>query len=176
MKRESSIFLRMRESYKGFVKTWIRESMDSFRFVITNPDSKKVRFVSWSRILDLYRIVDHESWLKKIRFELLVTNPVNFQRFTCFYESYESLRILSTIARSESLKIEIRESESLRILKLWTRKSGFANPNLKDSYRGFVSWIRFWKIRFVDSFCANKNLKLLDLFWFVRIRKRIPHP
>jgi hypothetical protein len=43
------------------------------------------------------------------------------------------------MARNESLKLEIRESESLRILKLRIRESGFANPNLKDSYRGFVS-------------------------------------
>ncbi len=45
---------------------------------------------------------------------------------TCFHESNESLRILSTMARNKSLKIEIRESESLRILR-------------------FVSWIRFGK-------------------------------
>ena len=147
----------MRESYKRFVKTWIRT-------------------VSWPWILDSYRIVDHESWLLKIRFDSLVTNPVNFQRFACFYESNESLRILSTIARNESLKIEIRESESLRILKIRIRKSGFVNPNLKDSYRGFVSWIRFWKIRFVDSFRENFFSKLLDSFRFVRIRIQIPHP
>jgi hypothetical protein len=66
-----------------------------------------------------------------------------FKRFACFYESNESLRILSTIARNESLKIEIRESESLRILKIRIRKSGFVTPNLKDLYRGFVLWIRF---------------------------------
>ena len=86
----------MQESYKRFVKTWIR-------------------------------------------FDSLVTNPVNFQRLACFYESNESLRILSTIAQYKSLKIEIRESESLRILKFWTRKTGFANPSLKVSYRGFDS-------------------------------------
>jgi hypothetical protein len=157
----------MRESYKRFVKTWIR---------FANP---WIRFVSWSWILDSYRIVDHKSWLKKIRFESLVTNPVNFQRFACFYESYESyesLQILSSIAQNKSLKIEICKSKSLQILKLWTRESGFANPNLKDLYRGFISWICFWKIRFVDSFCANKNLKLLDSFRFVRIRIQIPHP
>ncbi len=43
------------------------------------------------------------------------------------------------MAQNESLKIEIRESESLRILKLWIRESGFANPNLRDLYCGFVS-------------------------------------
>jgi hypothetical protein len=64
--------------------------MDSFRFVITNPG-----FVSYggSRILTL-----------KDSFRIVNTNPVNFQRF--------ALRILSTIARNESLKIEIRESKS----------------------------------------------------------------
>ncbi len=115
---------------------------------------------------------------------MLVTNPVNFQRFACFYESNESLGILSTIAQNESLKIEIRkslkieirQSEYLRILKFRICESGFVTLNLKDSYHGFVLWIRFWKIRFVDSFCANKNLKLLDSFRFIRIRVRIPHP
>ena len=108
--------------------------------------------------------------------ESLVTNPVNFQRFACFYESNESLRNSKFEARNESLKIEICESESLWILKIRIRESGFVTPNLKDSYRGFVSWIRFWKIRFVDLLRANKNLKLLDSFRFVRIRIRIPHP
>ena len=88
-----------------------RESMDSFRIVVTNPDSKKIRFVSWLTNPDSFRIVDHESFMFS-----------------------------------------------------------------KDSYRGFVSWIRFWKIRFVDSFRTNQNLKLLVSFRFVRIRIRIPHP
>jgi UDP-galactopyranose mutase len=116
----NGFILRLRDSYKRFVKTWIRTVS-----WITNPDFK--RFVSYrgSRILTLK--------------DSLVTNPVNFQRFARFYESYRSLRILSTIAQNESLKIEIRESESLQILKLQIRESRFANPNLKDSYRGFVS-------------------------------------
>ena len=94
---------------------------------------------SFCESMDSYRFVGHESRFKKIRFDSLVTNPVNFQRFARFYESYESLRILSTIARNKSLKIKIRESESLRILKIRIRESGFVNPNLKDSYRGFDS-------------------------------------
>jgi hypothetical protein len=89
--------------------------MDLYHIVITNPDSQKVRF------------------------ESLITNLVNFQRFACFHESNKSLWILSTIAQNEYLKIQIRKSESLRILKVWTRKSGFASPNLKDSYRRFDS-------------------------------------
>jgi hypothetical protein len=66
-------------------------------------------------------------------------NPVNFQRFPYFYESNESLQILSTIAQNESLKIEIRKSKSLQFFKFRTPKSGFPNPNLKDLYRGFDS-------------------------------------
>ncbi len=112
------------------------ESMDSFRFVITNPDSKKTRFVPYetnpgfvsyrgSQILtlkDSFWYVSHEaSQFSKIRLFLRI------------------LRILSTMARNESLKIEIRESESLRILKIRIRESGFVNPNLKDLYRGFDS-------------------------------------
>jgi hypothetical protein len=107
------------------------------------------------------------DWRIRIRFVSCITNPSCFQkirfvdsfrrlifkRFACFYESYESLRILSTMARNESLKLEIRESESLRILKIRIRESGFVTPNLKDSYCGFVferfvSWIRFVKIFF----------------------------
>ncbi len=107
--------------------------MDLCRFVITNPDSKKVRFVLYetnpgfvsyrgSQILtlkDSFWFVSHKSSL--------------FSKIRLF------LRILSTIAQNESLKIEIRESESLRILKIRIRESGFVNPNLKDSYRGFNS-------------------------------------
>jgi hypothetical protein len=96
--------------------------VDSFRIVVTNPDSKKIRFVSWLTNPDSFRIVDHESFMfSKYSFCRLI-----FKRFACFYESNESLRILSTMAQNESLKIEIRES-------------GFVTPNLKYSFRGFVS-------------------------------------
>ncbi len=130
-------YLRMRDSYKRFVKTWIRFANPWIRTISWLRILTSKRFVSCltKRILDLYRIVDHESWLSKIRFESLVTNPVNFQRFACFYKS---LQILSTIARNESFKIEIRKSESLQILKI----------SIVDLFHGFVferfvSWIRF---------------------------------
>ena len=150
----------------GFVlycshESWLQK--DSFRFVIDESG-----FVSYrgSRILHVFK-----RFLSWIRFVDWFSKDL-----TCFYKSYESLWILSTIARNESLKIKIRKSESLRILRDQIRESGFVTTNLKDSYRGFVLWIRFWKIRYVDSYCANKNLKLLDSFRFVRIRIRIPHP
>ncbi len=112
--------------------------------------------------------MDHESQFKKIRFDLLVTNPVNFQRFACFYESYESLRILSTMAQNESLKLEIRKSESLRIFKLRIRESGFANPNLKDSYRGFVSEKKNSQITCFVSFRKDSYTNPASLLIFIQ--------
>ncbi len=108
---------------------------------------------SFRESMDSYR--SHESWLQKdsfrdwrirIRFVSWVTNPSCFQKIR-FVDLFRRLifkrfdlflRILSTIARNESLKIKIRESESLRILKIRIRESRFVTPNLKDSYRGFV--------------------------------------
>ncbi len=90
-----------------------RESMDSYRFVGHESGLKKIRFVSWITNPDLKRFGayrDHES--------------SQFSKdSTRFHKSNESLPILSTMARNESLKIEIRESESLRILKLRIRES-----------------------------------------------------
>ncbi len=82
---------------------------------------------SFRESMDSYRLVDHESGLKKIRIVSWITNP-DFKRFdsnrdhessqfskdsTCFHESNESLPILSTMA--------------------------LTNPEVL----GFVSWIRF---------------------------------
>jgi hypothetical protein len=66
------------------------------------------------------------------------------------------------------------------------QKSRFANPeslriqagglaNLKDLYRRFDLQTFFQKICILDLIHKAKNLKLLDLFQFGRIRVRIPH-
>ncbi len=89
-----AIILRMRDSYKRFVKTWIR-----FDSQVTNPDLK--RFVSYrgSRILTL-----------KDSFRIVITNPVNFRKiqpvFTNPTNPYQSLVLWH-----------------LRILKFWIRES-----------------------------------------------------
>ena len=90
-----------------------RESMDSYQFVGHESGLKKIRFVSWITNPDLKRFGsyrDHES------------NQFS-KDSTCFHKSNESSRILSTIARNESLKIEICKSDSLQILKLWICES-----------------------------------------------------
>ncbi len=156
--------VRLRDSYKRYVKTWIRFANPWIRTVlwITNPDFKRfVSFRDWRIRIRFVSWITNPSCFQKIRFVDLFRRLI-FKRLACFYESYESLRILSTIAQNESLKIKIRESESLRILKIRIRESGFVTTNLKDLYRGFISWIHFWKIRFVDSFRENFFSKLLD--------------
>jgi hypothetical protein len=76
----SKVFwLRLQELYKRFIKTWIR--IVSWSQILT---PKRFNPCLTKQILDLYRIMDHESWLKKICFESLIRNPVNFQRFSLF--------------------------------------------------------------------------------------------
>ena len=97
--------------------------------------------------MDSYQYVGHESGLKKIRFVLWITNP-DLKRFVLYCgsriltlkDSFRNVnhesgqfskihlflriqRILSTVAQNESLKIKIREFESLRILKSRIRES-----------------------------------------------------
>ncbi len=142
----------MQESYKRFVKTWIR---------FANP---WIRTVSWVRILtskrfdsyltiripDSYRIVVHESGHGKIR--IVHTNPANFQKiWPVFTNPHESSRILVH-------RRTLNKYESIRILYF-----GFANPygiqkiRIVDSFRRtgfirFVSWICFVYLFSKDSY------------------------
>ena len=131
--------------------------MDLFRIVVTNPDSKKICFVSWltnptsqihesrfaSPILkDSNR--GFVSWPELPKIRPVFTNPTN---------PHESWQILSTIARNKSLQIQA---------------GGLANPDSRiqtlririvDSFRRpvfqrFVSWIRFVGRFSKDSFCG----------------------
>ncbi len=101
-----------------------RESMDLYLFIGQESGLKKIQFVLWIKNPDLKRLGsyrDHES-------SQFLKDP------TCFHESNKSLRILSTIAQNESLKIEIRKSESLRILKLQIRESKTLKIRIVDSF------------------------------------------
>jgi hypothetical protein len=181
----------MRESYKGFVKTWIR---------FANP---WICTVSWLQILTPKRFVSyhsHKSWLHRfanpdlwVRFlKIRIVDSfrdLNFQRFELFSRIQqiltnpdESWRILSTMAQNESLRIHT---------------SGFANPDLQiqtlkirfvDSFRRLhhklpVSWFGFVEILFKYPFCGFVLWKFFfQITWFVLFRKdlytniRIPHP
>jgi hypothetical protein len=144
-----------------------RESMDSFRF----DSSVFKRFNSWIRFVtqfskDLFR--GFVSWpsFQKIRFVDSFRDTI-FQRFDESNESHESLRILSTIGQTNP-------SESFGF--------GFANPLdsdsrilwfSKDSFRGFVSWHNFQKIRFVDSFRDTTFKRFVS--WIRFVRSKIPN-
>ncbi len=130
------------------------ESMDSFCIVVTNPDSKKIRFVSW--------LTNPTSQICKSGFaspilkdsnggfvswpELTKTRPV----FTNPTNPHEAWWILSTIAQNESLQIQAGK---------------FADLICRAFFKRFVSWILF-----VRSKIPNYSMR------FGRIRIRIPHP
>ncbi len=89
-----------------------RESMDSYRFVGHESRLKKIRIVSWITNPDFKRFVlnrDHESsqFLKDS---------------TCFHESNESLRILSTMALTNPEVLDLQ----IRFVSI--RKDSCANP------------------------------------------------
>ncbi len=121
---------------------WFYESMDSYQLV-----DHESGFVSYrgSQILtwkDLFRVVDQKSsHFQKI--QPVFTNPMN---------PHKSLRIFSTIAQNESLRIQAGELVKLDLQ------------------------VRTLKICFVDSFRNFYFSKLPNWFWFGRIRVWIPHP
>jgi hypothetical protein len=123
--------------------------VDSFCILVTNPDSKKVRFVPYETNPDLFRIVDHKSLMfSKILFVDSFRRLI-FQRFDLFSQiqriltnPYESLRILSTIARNESLRIQAGGLVNLD-LRIRTLKIRIADLICRALFKRFVSWICF---------------------------------
>ncbi len=137
-------FVRLRDSYKRFVKTWIRFANPWIRTVswIMNPDLK--RFVSYrgSRILtlkDSFQIVSHESsQFSKIRpflrIQRILTNP-QYYRFT---NPYESL--------------------GFGFANLYgVQKIRFVDSFRTTVFKRFVSWIRF-----VNIFFPNYSIRFVS--------------
>ncbi len=158
--------LRMRESYKRFVKTWIRFANPWICFVSIRQFSKdSIRgFVSWCNF-------------QKIRFVDSYRDPV-FNRFVLWIRfgtqfSKDSTNPTNPTNPYESFGFGFANPLVFKRFVLWIR---FVLRCSKDSFRGFVLWHNFQKICFVDSFPKIKNSKLLDSFHFGRIRIRIPHP
>ncbi len=150
----------MRESYKRFVKTWIR-------IVVTNPDSKKICFVLWltnptsqicksgfaSPILKDSNC-GFDSWPELPKIRPVFTNPMN---------PHESWRILSTIAQNKSLQIQA---------------VGLANPDsqiwtLKIRIADSICIAFFHKICIVDSFCRPVFQRFIS--WIRFVRSKIPN-
>ncbi len=141
----------MQESYKRFLKTWIRFTNPWIRIdsKVTNPDLKRFDLYRGSRILILKDSVC-----------IVFTNPVNFEKIWPLFTNPDKSLVLWH--EPNPLKSRFANLESL-----WIQAGGFANPD---------SRIQILKIWFVDLFRKNKIPKLLDSFCFGRIRIRIPHP
>jgi hypothetical protein len=132
------------------------------------------------QILDSYCIVDHESGLEKIRFESWITNQANFQRYNLISgvqqiltNLHESLVLYAVQILKNKAQIQICKSESMNLFWILIDESNlFSNY----PYCGFDSGTCFQKICFVDLICKARNTKMLDLYQFVGIHRRIPWP
>ena len=155
--------------YRGH-KSWLQK--DSFRIVsrILTSQIRESGFVS-PILKDSNR--GFVSWPELSKIRAVFTNPTN---------PHESWRILSTIARNESLRIQaggfanpdsrirtlrIRFVDSFRrhVFERFVSWIRFVDSFLKDSFRGFVSWKFFLQItRFVlfrkDSYTNPASLQI----------------
>ncbi len=156
-------FLRMRELYKRFVKTWIDFANQWICIVLWSRIVAPKRFNSC--LTDSFHILDHESLMFSKDLVCGFDSQTDFQKIPMFSRIQRILTNPQYIARNECLKIQICKSESLQILKVQSCESGFANPNLKDSYRRFdFKRFKLW-ILFVRPKISNYSIRL-----------QIPHP
>ncbi len=133
----------MRESYKRFVKTWIRFANPWIRIVVTNADSKKISFVSW--------LTNPTSQFCESRFASPILKDLNHgfvlwpelpKIRPVFTNPHKSWRILSTIAPNESLRIQAGGLANLD-LRIRTLRIRIENLIRRPFFKRFVSWIRF---------------------------------
>ncbi len=155
----------MRESYKRFVKTWIRFantdseghesgsfwfSKDSFRGFVSWRNFHKIRFMDSFRDTIFIRFV---LWIRFV---------------THFNETNESWRILANLYYINVLWMEVKDSRILLFFKRFVSWIRFVLRCSKDSFRGFVSSYGVQKIRFVDSFCDTIFVRFVSWIRFVR--------
>ena len=154
--------------------------MDSFRIVVTNPDSKKIRFVSYHKSW-LHRFANpilkdsnrgFVSWPELPKIRAVFTNPTN---------PHESWRILSTIARNEpyestladsrirTLRIRFVDSFCRHVFERFVSWIRFVDSFLKDSFRGFVSWKFFFQITRFVSFRKDSYTNPASLDFSLRL-------
>jgi hypothetical protein len=108
--------VRMRESYKRFVKTWIHFGNIHFDLWTTNLDVKRFVLVCGPQIQiskGSYRIVDHES----SQFSKGSTNPINPMN------PHESLVLYTKLILTNNPRIQICKSDSMDLFQVMTDKS-----------------------------------------------------
>ncbi len=156
--------VRLRESYKRFVKTWIRFMNPWICIVSCSRILTPKRFnpCLTKQILDLYRIVYHKSGLKKIRFKLWIMNPANFQRFVLISRIQWILTnlhdVLSTVAQIlTNLDLQVQ-----------TLKICIADLICRPVFKRFVSWILYVRAK-ISNYLIWKDYKSCKLnhllFW-----------
>ncbi len=146
--------------------------MDSFRIVVTNPDSKKIRFVPYETNPDSFCIVDLESLMFSKDFVDSFCRLI-FKRFDLFS------RIQWVLTHPDESLVHRRtlnKPESIRILGFgfanpyWFQKIRFVDSFLKDLFRGFVSWkqksqitrfVSFWKDSYTNPASLHIYLRLV---------------
>jgi hypothetical protein len=156
---------------------WFRESVDSFRIVVTNPDSKKIRFVSCHESW-LHRFANPDSQIRSLKIQIVDSfRDLNFQRFDLFsriqriltnpYESlvlYHETNPYESNSRIQTLKIRFVDSFRRHVFERFVSWIRFVGLFSKDSFRGFVSWkqksqiTRFVSIR-KDSYTNPASLQ-----------------
>ncbi len=116
------------------------------------------RFVSWICFVDWFSKMNPRNKYTKRIFQKWSTKQI--QETNLLKPVFS--RILTNPDKSLVHRRTLNKPESIRILGFgfanpyWFQKicfvDSFCRPFLKDSFRGLVSWIHFWKIHFVDSF------------------------
>jgi hypothetical protein len=143
------------------------KSMDLYRIVTTNPDSKRVRFVPYDMNPGFISYCGSRIRTWKDLYCIVHTNPANFQKirfvFTNPMNPHESSWILTNPHKSSQILVHrciLNKYEPIWILCFW-----FANPYgiqkicIVDSLRRpvfirFVLWIRFVYLFSKDLYCG----------------------
>ncbi len=147
-----------------------RESMDSFCIVVTNPDSKKIRFVSCHESW-LHRFANPDSRVRLLKIRIVDSfRDLNFQRFDLFSRIQ---RILTNPYESLVLYHETNPYESrLADSRIRTSKIRFVDSFRRHIFERFVSWIRFVGLFSKDLFRGFVSWKQKSqITQFVSIRK-----
>ena len=144
--------------------------MDLFCIVVTNPDSKKIRFVSCHESW-LHRFANPDSRIRTLKIRIVDSfRDLNFQRFDLFSRIQ---RILTNPYESLVLYHETNPYESrLADSRIRTLKIRFVDSFRRHVFGRFVSWIRFVGLFSKDSFRGFVSWKQKSqITQFVSIRR-----
>ncbi len=153
----------MRESYKRFVKTWIRFANPWIRFVLQSRILTPKRFVSGST----KRILHEDSFCFDSLPKFSNTRIVDLFR----RQFLTRFGLFSRIQRIQQIQQILTNLYYIDVLRIHTNPGVRIREYLrcsKDSFCGFVSSYGVQKIRFVDSFRTTVFKRFVSWIRFVR--------